>query len=71
MTLKSWIKSNFKVARRTMLASDVARRFLRETGQPLDPVVVTRIVCELHDLDLLTGPPNHPSTRTRLIEVTT
>ena len=69
MTLKSWIKSNFKVARRTELASDIARRYLRETSQPLDPVMVTRTICQLADLDLLCGPPNSPLTRTRLVEV--
>ena len=71
MNLKIWVKNNFKVTRRTELASDVARQFLKATNQPIEPWLINKVIFELHDLDLLCGPPNHPTTQTRLVEVTT
>ena len=69
MTLKTWIKANFKVARRTELASDIARRYLKATDQPAEPWLVNKVTCELADLGLLCGPPNSPLTYSRLVEV--
>lgn len=71
MNLKNWLKANFRTTRRTMLASDVARQYLKATNQPTEPWLVNRVICELGDLDVLAGPPNSPLTRTRLVEVTT
>lgn len=70
MNLREWVKTKFKVSRKTLPANQVALQFLRETGQAVDESTINRTIVALDDLGLLLGAPNRPGTLTRLVEVT-